>query len=748
MKTKIKKESSKKTIQSLLTIIILIVASSILFVMLYSCYIDGILYKERLSQMREVTIQLFSGLEDVVKNQWRETDNQCRFVEERSPETVDELIKFMKAQSEITDLNGIKSEIIGVDREGGYYTQKGKIGLLEERKYLLSEPEKVSFVSNSMITNNTQMFFLEKLQHPIHVKDGKKEIIIDYLGLAQEMTELNQYFNCAAYNGKNSVYVMNRDGIKLFNSGDTELLSGYNIYKVLSEMDYLHGSSFDNTKRDLEKKKIAYSNAVLDGKEIYYSLFHMENAEWTLLFMIPSKYVASNTVKIIDMTIRIILVFALLMLIICAVLIFVMVRMQQRKELEAEKQNREQLEKLNKELEETARIAQTAFESAEAANHSKSDFLANMSHDIRTPMNAIMGMTTLIEHDKYSPEKVQEYTDKIKLSSQTLLGIINEVLDMSKIESGKMSLSLTEFTIDEIMEKIRFTFVPQANAKNQEFQVLTENIRHKYLIGDSVRLLQVLNNLLSNALKYTPAGGSIFIRVRELTQSTQRYAKYCFEVQDNGIGMSPEYLARIYDSFSREESSITNRIQGTGLGMAIVKTIVDLMGGSINIQSVKGQGSCFKVILSFEIAADMPESLEQEAAEENISDNGIRGLHFLCAEDNELNAEILMELLHIEGAECEVCVNGEEVVKRFEESKLDEFDAILMDIQMPIMNGYEAAKAIRKSQHPLAKTIPIIAMTANAFSEDVQKALNAGMNAHIAKPVDMKILIKTIYSQF
>ena len=329
-----------------------------------------------------------------------------------------------------------------------------------------------------------------------------------------------------------------------------------------------------------------------------------------------------------------------------------------------------------------------------------------------------------------------------------MLGIINEVLDMSKIESGKMSLSLTEFTMEEIMEKVRFTFVPQANAKNQDFHIYTQNIRHKYLIGDSVRLLQILNNLISNALKYTPAGGKISVKVEELQQSTPKYAKISFEVRDNGIGMSSEYLARIYDSFSREESSITNRIQGTGLGMAIVKTIVDLMGGSINIQSAKGKGSCFKVVLGFEIADNMPVTQEEEKVEENAVPAEIRGMHFLCAEDNELNAEILTELLHIEGADCEICINGEEVVRRFKESAPGEFDAILMDIQMPIMNGYNATRAIRSGTHPSAKTIPIIAMTANAFSEDVQKAFDAGMNAHIAKPVDMKILIKTIQSQF
>ena len=751
MKAGKKKTDRYQTLLTLTAVTALIVIGTLSFLHFYEKYIDGILYEERLSQMREVTTQLFAGLEDVVKNQWREAENQCRVIESEQPGTLKELTAFMQQQVELNDLASIQSEVIGVDQSGIYYTQNGKVGLLEERSYLMDSPERVCFINNPMITNNTQMLFLKKLEQPISIQDGDKVSSICYYGIAQDMTELNPYFDCTAYDGRNSVYVTDRDGIKIFNSSSTELISGYNVFKVLSEMEYLHGSSFADAKKELEENQAAYSNAILDGEEVYYALFQMKNAEWTLLFLIPSKYVAVNTVQIVNTTVKLILAFAGCMFLLGCALLWLTARRQQKKELETEKKNNEKLEQLNSDLRdantdlaETAKAAQTAFQVAEAANHSKSDFLANMSHDIRTPMNAIIGMTTLIEHDKDRPDKVQEYTDKIKLSSHTLLGLINEVLDMSKIESGKTVLNVTEFDIGQLMEQIELVFRPQMHAKSQTFRVELRNLEHKRLMGDAVRVQQILNNLLSNALKYTPEGGTILVEAEELKQSAQQYAKIRFCVTDNGIGMSPEFLERIYESFSREESSVINKVQGTGLGMSIVKNLVDLMGGTIAVQSSRGKGSRFQVVLDFKIASNAESTEKQGLSQEEKDGDGIEGMHFLCAEDNELNAEILTELLHMEGATCEICENGQKVLERFLRAEPGEFDLILMDIQMPVMNGYEATRAIRRSGHPLANSMPIIAMTANAFSEDVQNSLDAGMNAHISKPVDMKVLVRTV----
>ena len=394
--------------------------------------------------------------------------------------------------------------------------------------------------------------------------------------------------------------------------------------------------------------------------------------------------------------------------------------------------------KLNKKL-------QKALEQAKTASVEKSNFLFNMSHDIRTPMNAVIGMTSLIRHDAGNKDKVIEYADKIDVSSQHLLGIINDILDMSKIEAGKTVFKYDDFSILNFIQEINNLFHSQIDEKKQ---ILTtkKNIRHEWVNGDQLRLMQIFSNLLSNAVKYTQEGGEIQFLVEECETNSSVYAKYRFLVRDNGIGMSADFKDKIFDAFTRAENSVTNKIQGTGLGMAITRNLVEAMGGTIDVESELGQGSCFEVLIELRIAEDRTVALAAQEETDEQDGNILQGMRFLCAEDNELNAEILTELLKIEGAECTICENGEEILKAFEQSAPGDYDMILMDVQMPVMNGYEATKAIRRSSHELAKTIPIIAMTANAFSEDIQHSLAASMNAHVSKPVEMKVLEKTIRS--
>ena len=386
---------------------------------------------------------------------------------------------------------------------------------------------------------------------------------------------------------------------------------------------------------------------------------------------------------------------------------------------------------------------QKALEQAKTASVEKSNFLFNMSHDIRTPMNAVIGMTSLIRHDAGNKDKVIEYADKIDISSRHLLGIINDVLDMSKIEAGKTVFKYNDFSILNFIQEINNLFYSQIDEKKQTLTT-KKNIRHEWVNGDQVHLMQIFSNLLSNAVKYTQEGGKIQFLVEECETNSPVYAKYRFLVRDNGIGMSADFTDIIFDAFTRAESSVTNEIQGTGLGMAITKKLVEAMRGTIDVESELGQGSCFEVLIDLKIAEDKSVSSASQTEKDEQDDSILQGMRFLCAEDNELNAEILTELLKIEGAECTICENGERVLETFEKSAPGDYDMILMDVQMPVMNGYEATKAIRRSSHELAKTIPIIAMTANAFSEDIQHSLAAGMNAHVSKPVAMRGLEKTI----
>lgn len=597
-----------------------------------------------------------------------------------------------------------------------------------------------------MTDNQSKMVFLNRLPEPIYLQNGEKKTSILYFGIAQDMEQLNPYFNCEAYNANNSVYVLDDNGSKLFNSNQVELIKGHNVFSVLQNMKYLHNSSFEKTKAELEEKGCSYSNAVLDGTEYFYGLKRMENAEWTLIFLVPAEYVATNTLKLVNFVMVFIVIFTVIVAV-CVMLgiSFVMYRNQQEA-IRVERENNAKLETVNTKLRQAKQAAEDAFQVAQEANRSKSSFLANMSHDIRTPMNAIIGITSLIRHDAGDKGKVIEYADKIDTSSQHLLGIINEVLDMSKIEAGKTVFKYSDFSIPDFIQELDTIFRSQIYEKKQTLTITKENIRHEWVNGDQVHLMQIFSNLLSNAIKYTQEGGEIQLLAEECESNSSVYAKYRFLVCDNGMGMSADFKDRIFDAFTRAENSLTNKIQGTGLGMAITKNLVDLMGGTIDVESEPGQGSCFEVFMDLKIAEERSASPASQAETEEQDGNILKGMRFLCAEDNELNAEILTELLKIEGAECTICENGKRALETFEQSVPGDYDMILMDIQMPVMNGYEATKAIRRSSHELAKTIPIIAMTANAFSEDIQHSLTAGMNAHISKPVDMKTLEKTIRS--
>lgn len=517
-----------------------------------------------------------------------------------------------------------------------------------------------------------------------------------------------------------------------------------------------------------------------------------------------------------------------------------------------------------------------AMNLAKSANEAKSNFLANMSHDIRTPMNAIVGLATLLGREADSPEKVQEYTRKIVFSSQHLLGLINDILDMSKIESGHTALNVTEFSLCALIEEIHSIVSSQTKAKKQSLKFRTKGDVPDLVQGDRMRLNQILLNLLSNAVKYTEVGGEIYLTVEALGQRIREHAHLRFTVQDNGYGMSAEFIKNIFDPFSRENTEQKREIKGTGLGMAITKNIVDLMGGTISVESTKGKGSVFSVELEFRTvgeeedngfwkyhnltrllvaddeedvccnikelmsgtgvtvscAADgaqavklaseafdsglsfdiilldwkMPEmdgieaarrirkkvgrdvpimvltaydfsDIEEEAGKAGVdlflpkpffvsnfrrvvsqyysrnTEDSLKkkepealrpGINILVVDDNELNAEIISGLLNTEGVLCEAVGSGIKAIERFENAEPDEFDLIFMDIQMPDMDGYEATRKIRACKNANAASVPIIALTANAFDTDVQKAFDAGMNAHMSKPVDMKKLRQVI----
>ncbi len=605
-----------------------------------------------------------------------------------------------------------------------------------------------------------------------------------------------------------------------------------------------------------ESRDILFEHDIRNARALNY-MWAVNDGTIFLVGYVPIEAIQQEG-RTVNQNIFFVIVVMLVAFLLCCTLYYFSQRQQNRlrREREAER------EVHNKQLAE-------ALQAAQIASKSKTTFLSNMSHDIRTPMNAVIGFTTLLARDAENPAKVREYTRKIMASGQHLLSLINDILDVSKIESGKVVLNYEKFTLSALVSSVDAIIQSMAKAKGQSFHVEVTGIRHEYLIGDEMRLNQILINLLSNAVKYTQEGGSIWFRIIGQKQRSSQYERIRIEVEDNGYGMTPEYLTTIFDAFTRAENSTTNKVQGTGLGMAITKSIVELMGGSIDVSSQMGKGSLFQVEVEFRIPEEQAcrhfwekngiarvlvvenssEALENiqvlleesgvqvdgvpsvaealrlledgaesqlalldleqpegehcpvgalrealpervplillagetapeldavpqlkstailpkpffvsalqekirelesgsgDAATEQTEENSLAGMRFLVAEDNEINAEILGELLQVEGATCEVTEDGRQVLERFQQAAPGEFDAILMDVQMPVMNGYDATRAIRALAREDARKLPIIAMTANAFAEDEKAALEAGMDAHVAKPIDIELLKRVI----
>ena len=574
------------------------------------------------------------------------------------------------------------------------------------------------------------------------------------IGTLYDHSKLDSMLSVKSYNGNAYLFMLDNDGnITYTNQKEDKFFRNYFLLKHLKGDQAITEEEADSLQKKLDGREQGVE-LVESDKPYYLGYCPIENNN-TMLICIVEKSVVDNVLRDYQKTIvfETILMAGFILLLFAGLFYSISRRSLAEQKAEYEKRNNEiqtqamkEMEESNKKLKKAKNITTEALQTAENANKAKTDFLSNMSHDIRTPMNAIIGMTSLIRHDAGNKAKVIEYADKIDISSQHLLGIINDVLDMSKIEAGKTVFKYTDFSILDFITELNTIFHSQIDEKNQTLTIIKENIRHEWVNGDQVHLMQIFSNLVSNAVKYTQEGGKIQFLVEGCETKSSVYAKYRFLVSDNGMGMSADFKDTIFDAFTRAESSMTNKIQGTGLGMAITKNLVEAMGGTIDVESELGQGSCFEVLIDLRIAEDRFVSSAEQAEKDEPAGNVLKGMRFLCAEDNELNAEILMELLKIEGAECTICENGKRVLEAFEQSAPGDYDMILMDVQMPVMNGYEATKAIRRSSHELAKTIPIIAMTANAFSEDIQHSLAAGMNAHVSKPVEMKVLEKTIRS--
>lgn len=891
-----KKKSQKRNISPMAVILGLLLLAAAFGIIMRYYILDSRKHIDNFSRnyLNEMLVLVEKSCSDVIDGNYRIADAIGKYVYETADGKEGSIKDFSIYFDSMRESRNLE-EILFLHSSGRYLStdgEEGRIDLGEGLSELFIDGQKVSRYAG--YNNRIKYAFAAPARMPVTINGIQYGAVV----LLFDIDTLAGMINIPSFEGETALYMLDKNGVVMFANSAGGDNAGNNI-NLLSK--YVKNGNMSQEEKEKVLADFASGSSgiqLVEKEETYYFSYRkMQNAPLYLVCEIMVSNAQNAMVEYQDsMNRNGLVVFFLLLLMILLVIAY----LWRRRSIEAEENARnarilqehnlalqkanaeiqsasEALEKRNAELEVTKSMTEEALRIAEEANRSKSNFLSNMSHDIRTPMNAIVGFSALLSRDAENPEKVREYTKKITSSSQHLLGLINDVLDMSKIEAGKTTLNLSEESFGEIVEGIDTIVRPQMKAKRHEFDVIVKDIRHEAVVVDKLRLNQILLNLLSNAVKYTPEGGRVTLTVQELSQRSKQYALYRFVVADNGLGMSEEFTKTIFEAFTREVNSVTNKIQGTGLGMAITKNLVDLMGGKISVKSQKDAGSEFTVELELRIsdyevdneywtrhgitrllvvddeeivgqnvmaamdgtgvhvdyAADgmtaidmvkqsdeenrlyhvvlldwrmpgmdgletarrirqeIPKELpllvltsydwteiEEEARSagieaflpkpffvanfrskmdavfhqgdlgsrtvENSGRSVLEGMHVLVAEDNELNAEILKELLSMAGATCDVYENGQLAAEAFEQSKTGQYDLILMDVQMPVMNGYEATGVIRDSGHPLANTMPIIAMTANAFAEDINNALEAGMNAHVAKPVDMLVLEETV----
>ena len=758
-----------------------------------------------------------------------------------------------------------------LDTMGTAYLCDGSAGIWDDIGLLSDGKVKHTFVTDTSNVDGTFLAFSQKLEQPITVGTDEKKFT--HLVLLKDIKSLKKYYTSESYGGRAATYIIKSNGtMAYYDANDADdVIGARNLFKVLNEAEYIRGRSFEDIKAQLSSDGIAAANIEFHKTEYYYCLANLEKYDMVMMLLIPAEYVAISTMNMMNSALKVMIISmsVLVLLMILAVIGFIQVqRNSQLMKIE---------QKNNRELNKLRLAAEDAMRAAEAANKSKSTFLSNMSHDIRTPMNAVIGFATLALTNIESPHKVKDYLSKILSSGNHLLSLINDILDMSRIESGKINLDETKANLSEMLHDIKTIISGQIHAKQLELYMDTMDVTDEDVYCDKTRLNQVLLNLLSNAIKFTSPGGTVSVRVKQIHNAPEGKGLYEIRVKDTGIGMSREFAERIFEPFERERTSTVSRIQGTGLGMAISKNIIDMMGGTIEVNTEQGKGTEFVICLSLRLQSerrsvekikeleglkalvvdddfntcdsvtkmlvqvgmrsewtlfgkeavlraqqsieindpfhayiidwrlpdmngievtrrirslgddtpiiiltaydwtdieeeakaagvtsfcskpmfmsDLRESLldalgHQEDTNEKIQPDVkvFSGKRMLLAEDNELNREIALELLKECGFHIDTVENGAEAVEKVTASKPGYYDVVLMDIQMPVVDGYEATRRIRALENTALSDIPILAMTANAFDEDRKAAEECGMNGFLSKPIIMDEVIRALQS--
>ena len=682
--------------------------------------------EERSNQLEEMVTQIQANLDSGLQTHWNLVaglNNAAQGNHFKNSQDVSDNIVHMENDFR-TDLYGCR--VMLLDEQGTAYLSDGPAGIWYDVSHLLDENKRHTFVSETDTIDGSFLVFSQELDSPITM--GENHVRFTHIVLLKDIQTVKQYYTTTTYGGKAATYIIKKNGtLAYFDADSDDVIGARNIYKALEEAEYIQGRNFDMVKEQLDRDGIVAANILLNQTEYYYCLTALNNYDMTLMLLLPADCVAVSTMDMMNSAIRTGMIFISAMVLLILLAFFSLIKVQRSSQMvKLEQETNKELNRLRA--------------AAETANAAKSTFLNNMSHDIRTPMNAIIGFTNIALKQNPKPE-VKACLDKISDSSEHLLALINDVLDISRIESGKVQYTPAPVDIAEVSESVLTIMYGYLSNRDITFQTELGQPQTRYVLTDAVRVREVLVNILGNAVKFTNDGGTVTYAVSYHPGEDDRHVNVRYRISDTGIGMSEDFVDHIFDEFSQEDLGARTQYKGTGLGMAITKRYVDLMGGTISVESKKGVGSTFTVELPMEIA----DSCEGKITDYAVGKADLHGLKVLLAEDNDLNAEIAIVQLEELGMQITRAVDGKEAVRCFAENPQGTFDIILMDIMMPQMNGYEATKAIRSlDDRPDGRTIPIIAMTANAFAEDVQASLDAGMNGHLSKPIVIDEVVKAI----
>lgn len=686
------------------------------------------IYRERAAYLEEIAEQMVATTDTISSTQWDFATIFANFLQTKQILDRDELINRIAWSEATYTQQGLT--LLAFDELGNYYDAQGNRARWSGSLAVISNgapSRQVEITTLPTITStNDQMVFVLQLEHPIQL--NKDETRLTHVAVVRDMTVFNQTFQVPFFKGQGENYIISNVGTKVYREQESTDVIGevYNVLKPLELMTFRYGGSYEILRQaiaDSNGCSLEFSDS--DSRRYYVTCSPMGANGWSLLSIVPSDVVSARMQRFMNVTIVGMGAIALIVIAAVSLTLFLVVRYRDGQ------RHIQQQTLTNAALREAAQAAQEA-------SRAKTVFLSHMSHDIRTPINGIMGMADIATRSKGDQDRVMDCLEKITSASHHLLGLVNDVLDMSRIESGKIQLEDKPFYVDALLDGCYSVVAGHALERKLHLHKDFTGITQQLLRGDELHLRQIIINILGNAVKFTPEGGTVSFTAQNVDNGNGKTALTMI-IRDTGIGMSQEYQNKIFDPFSQEQDNGRSKFQGTGLGMSIVKQLLDLMGGSIALESAPGQGSTFTVQISLPIDETPVQVQESGCAETNLA-----GLRVMLVEDNELNMEIAQYVLEECGVQVTPAWNGKEALDIFTQKPADSFDIILMDVMMPVMNGLDAARAIRISEKEDAETVPIIAMTANAYEEDRRAALAAGMNHHLAKPIERVELLQVL----